>query len=108
MQQSEKDSKLTQLFWLRVGFAIAAGIAATFVLDVVEGEERRWASIGFMIIVFIATIVIAKGMHIPFALSDRKKLVTQGIGSYIFMYLFVWIMSYSIVNMDGRSALPFP
>ena len=23
--------------------------------------------------------------------SDRKKIVTQGIGSYVFMYLFMWI-----------------
>lgn len=107
LQQGQKDAKLTQLFWLRVGFAVVAGIAATFIFDFIEGEERRWASIGFMIIVFVATIIIAKGMRIPFSLSDRKKLVTQGIGSYIFMYLFVWIMSYTLVNMNNESTLPF-
>lgn len=108
-QQSEKDSKLNTLFWMRVGFAVVAGIVATFAFESVEGEERRWASIGFMIIVFIVTIIIAKGMRIPFALSDRKKLVTQGIGSYIFVYLFMWIISYTLVNVgDSGSPLPFP
>jgi len=107
-QQSEKDSKLNKLFWLRVGFAVVAGVAATFIFDSVEGEERRWASIGFMIIVFIVTIVIGKGMRIPFSLSDRKKIVTQGIGSYIFIYLFVWIMSYTLANVGGVEPSLFP
>ena len=111
-QQGEKERKLNRLFWMRVGFAVAAGVAATFVFEPVEGEERRWASIGFMIVVFIVTIIIGKGMRIPFSLSDRKKIVTQGIGSYIFMYLFVWIMSYTLVNLgsmeQSSQAIPFP
>jgi hypothetical protein len=32
--------------------------------------------------------------------SDRKKIVTQAIGSYIFIYLFMWILSYTIVNVN--------
>lgn len=107
-QQGEKDSKLNKLFWMRVVFAVIAGTAATFLFDSYEGEERRWASIGFMIAVFAATIVIAKSMRIPFSLADRKKLVTQGIGSYVFLYLFVWIMSYTLANLNGASQVPFP
>ena len=108
-QQGEKDSKLNKLFWMRVAFATIAGIAATFIFDSIEGEERRWASIAFMIIIFIVTIIIAKGMRIPFALSDRKKLVTQGIGSYVFIYLFMWIFSYTLANLENSgSSLPFP
>lgn len=108
-QQGEKDSKLNRLFWLRVGFALVAGVAATFIFDSIEGEERRWASITFMIIVFVATIIIGKGMRIPFSLSDRKKIVTQGIGSYVFIYLFMWIVSYTLVNLgNAESQIPFP
>ena len=108
VQQDEKDTKLNTLFWLRVACAVGAGTAATFLFDSYEGEERRWASIGFMIVVFIATIIYAKTMRIPFALSDRKKLVTQGIGSYIFLYLFVWIITYTLANLDGNPQVPFP
>ena len=107
-QQGEKDSKLNTLFWMRVAFAVAAGTAATFLFEPYEGEERRWASIAFMVAVFIVTVVIAKSMRIPFSLADRKKLVTQGIGSYIFLYLFVWITSYTLANMDGAAQVPFP
>ena len=85
--KSEKDRKLDKLFWLRVGLAIIAGTAATFILAGIEGEDRRWSSIGFMIIVFFGTIIVAKGMKMQLPSSDRKKIVTQGIGSYIFSVL---------------------
>jgi hypothetical protein len=96
--KSEKDKKLDRLFWLRVGFAVIAGTLATFLFEDIQGEERRWASIVFMIIVFIVTVFIAKSMKIQLPSSDRKKIVMQGLGSYIFIYLFVWILTYTIVH----------
>ena len=102
-EKSEKDKKLNKLFWLRVSLAIIAGTAATFIFEDIEGEERRWASIAFMIIVFIGTIIVAKGMKMQLPSSDRKKIVTQGIGSYIFLYLFIWIVTYTLVHSGSVS-----
>ena len=90
--KSEKDKKLDRLFWLRVGFAVIAGTLATFIFEDIHGEERRWASIVFMIIIFIVTIFIAKSMNMQLPSSDRKKIITQGIGSYIFLYLFFYLL----------------
>ena len=103
-ENSEKDRKLNKLFWLRVSLAIIAGTAATFIFEDIEGEERRWSSIGFMIIIFAGTIVIAKGMKMQLPSSDRKKIVTQGIGSYIFLYLFTWIVTYTLVHAGSASS----
>jgi len=102
-EKSEKDRKLNKLFWMRVALAVIAGTAATFIFEDIEGEERRWSSIGFMIILFFVTIMVAKGMKMQLPRSDRKKLVTQGIGSYIFMYLFTWILTYTLVNAGSIS-----
>ena len=103
-EKSEKDKKLNKLFWLRVGFAVIAGTAATFIFDdITNMEEKRWSSIGFMIIVFAVTIVIAKSMKIQLPSSDRKKIVTQGIGSYIFIYLFVWVLTNTLVYAGTSS-----
>lgn len=102
-EKSEKDKKLNRLFWLRVACAVIAGTIATFIFEDIQGEERRWASIVFMIIVFIVTIFIAKSMNMQLPSSDRKKIVTQGIGSYIFLYLFVWILTYTIVHAGSVS-----
>jgi len=102
-EKSEKDRKLNKLFWLRVSLAIIAGTTATFIFEDIEGEERRWASIGFMVIIFAGTIVIAKGMKLQLPSADRKKIVTQGIGSYIFLYLFTWIVTYTLVHTGSAS-----
>ncbi len=103
-EKSEKDRKLNKLFWLRVALAVIAGTAATFIFEDIEGEERRWASIAFMIIVFFVTIIIAKGMKMQLPSSDRKKIVTQAIGSYVFLYLFTWIVSYTLVHSGNVSS----
>ena len=97
--------KLTdRLFWLRLVTAIAGGVIATFAFeDIVDVEEKRWTSIGFMIMLFIATAIVAKSWKIKIA--NRKKYVTTGIGSFVFMYLFVWIFSYTLVNAGTSLSL---
>jgi len=96
------------LFWMRIAFALIGGAIATFAFDSIEdSEEKRWTSIIVMIGLFVATCVIAKGMKINFSRADRKKLVTTGIGSYIFLYLFAWILSYTLLNLP-QSNIPTP
>ena len=99
-ERSEKDRKLNLLFWMRVAIAVIAGAAATFIFADIEGEERRWASIAFMIILFIGTVFVAKGMKMQLPSSDRKKVVTQALGSYVFLYLFTWIVTYTLINLE--------
>ena len=99
--------KLTdRLFWLRIALANIGGVIATFAFeDIADVEEKRWTSIGFMIMLFIATAIIAKGWKIRIA--NKKKYVTTGIGSFVFMYLFSWIVSYTLVN-SGTSQSMIP
>ena len=108
-QEKITKKRADKLFWMRVGFAIIGGIAATFLFEGIEdSEEHRWTSITFMIILFIITCFIAKGMKINFPRSDRKKIVTTGIGSYIFMYLFSWIMTFTLLNLpQDNMSIPF-
>jgi len=100
-EKSEKDKKLNKLFWMRIALAIIAGTAATFIFEGIEGEDRRWASIGFMIVIFFASVIVAKGMKMQLPSSDRKKIVTQAIGSYVFLYLFSWIVSYTLTHLGS-------
>lgn len=93
----DKNHKLNQLFWMRIILAVVAGVTAVFIFEPLEGEERRWASIGYMVLLFLGTVFVAKTMRIPLQKSDRKKIVTQAIASYIFLYLFFWVLTYTIV-----------
>lgn len=104
IEKSEKDRKLNKLFWMRVALAVIAGTAATFLFEDIEGEDRRWASIGFMIIIFFGTIIVAKKMNMQLPSSDRKKIVTQAIGSYVFLYLFSWIVSYTLTHLGSTTS----
>ena len=108
-QEKITKKRTDKLFWMRIGFAIIGGIAATFLFEGIEdSEEHRWTSIMFMIVLFIVTCVIAKMMRINFSRADRKKLVTTGIGSYIFLYLFAWIMSFTLLNLpQDNISIPF-
>ena len=108
-QQNITKKRTNTLFWLRFVFALIGGVIATFLFEEIEGdEERRWSSIIFMIVLFIITCFIAKGMKINFPKSDRKKLVTTGIGSFVFLYLFAWIMTYTLLNLPKENfSLPF-
>ena len=112
-EESAEDKSATKkltdrLFWMRVAFAVIGGIIATFAFEDIEDvEEKRWTSIGFMIMLFIATAIIAKSWKIR--IPNRKKYVTTGIGSFVFLYLFVWIVSYTIANLGtDSSVIPFP
>ena len=108
-QQNITKKRTNTLFWLRFAFALIGGVIATFLFEEIEGdEERRWSSIIFMIVLFIITCFVAKGMKINFPKSDRKKLVTTGIGSFIFLYLFAWILTYTLLNLPKENfSLPF-
>ena len=108
-QQNIIKKRTNTLFWMRIAFALIGGTAATFLFDEIgDREEKRWSSITFMIVLFIVTCFIAKGMKISFPKSDRKKLVTTGIGSYVFLYLFAWIMTHTMLNLPKENfSLPF-
>ena len=113
VEESAEDKSATKkltdrLFWMRVVFSVIGGIVATFVFEDIEDvEEKRWTSIGFMIMLFIATAIIAKSWRIR--IPNRKKYITTGIGSFVFLYLFTWIVSHTIVNLETSSSIiPFP
>jgi len=108
-QQNITKKRTNMLFWMRFAFAIIGGAIATFLFEEIDGdEERRWTSIIFMIVLFIITCFIAKGMKINFPKADRKKLVTTGMGSFVFLYLFAWIMTYTLLNLPRDDfSLPF-
>jgi len=108
-QQSIIKKRTNVLFWMRFALALIGGVAAEFLFDgIADSEEKRWSSIIFMIVLFVVTCFIAKGMKISFPKSDRKKLVTTGIGSYIFLYLFAWIMTHTMLNLPKDNfSLPF-
>src|SRR5438309_3565355 len=92
---------LDKLFWLRVGMGILAGALSAELGYSMEETSRPFLGFGIMIILFIISYGIAKTMRIPIPTSEKKKLFMTGIGSYFFMFLFSWILVYTLIQPEN-------
>ena len=99
-EESKVKGGLDKLFWLRVGMGVLAGsLSAIIGNDQVE-STRVVLGFGIMIILFAGSYVIAKSMRIPIPMSDKKKLITTGYGSYFLMFIFCWILVNTLIHPD--------
>lgn len=96
---------LNKVFWLRVGLGISAGIISAIFGSPLEVSQRMFIGFGMMIVLFIVSYGIAKSFRVPLLPSDKRKLVTTGIGSYFLMFLFSWILINTVIHSDVSSVL---
>ncbi len=88
---------LDKVFWIRIGLAIIAGLV-TSALGFNSFNEHAVNGIGIGILFYILSYVIAVMLYKRIILSSEKsKLFTTGIGAYIFMFLFIWILYNTII-----------
>ncbi|MDG6995903.1 MAG: hypothetical protein JRN52_08270 [Nitrososphaerota archaeon] len=93
--------RLSLLAWSRVGFGILAGLLAGFLgfltVDFVPGSAQpnpnAYYGIYIAVLVYVLSYYFAKYWLVKgIPPKDKNRLVTQGIGSYIMMFIFVWIL----------------
>lgn len=89
---------LDKLFWIRVALGVIAGIIAAQIGNSMDMELRPFVGFGIMIFLFMISYGIAKAMRIPLLASEKKKLVMTGIGSYFFMFIFSWILVFTLMH----------
>ena len=97
MDPSLQRQRLSRLAWMRVGFGALAGILAgllNFVtLQANVTNPNAYYGIYIAVIVYVGSFYFAKYSWVKgINPKDKNKLFTQGIGSYIIMFLFAWIM----------------
>lgn len=98
-EESRIKKGLDRVFWLRVGFGVLAGTLSAIIGEPME-SYRLEIGFGIMIILFIVSYVMAKGMKIPIAISEKKKLIMTGYGSYFLMFIFSWILVNTLIHPD--------
>lgn len=96
-EESKTKSGLDKLFWIRVGFAVLAGTLAALIGNNMQ-SHKGFLGLGIMILLFVASIGVAKSMRIPILPTEKKKLITTGYGSYILMFIFTWILMTTITH----------
>ncbi len=98
-EESRVKSGLDKLFWFRVGLGVLAGTLSAIIGDPIE-SYRVELGFGIMIVLFIVSYVMAKGMKIPIAITEKKKLITTGYGSYFLIFIFSWILVNTLIHPD--------
>ncbi|HYB04065.1 MAG TPA: hypothetical protein VED17_06365 [Nitrososphaerales archaeon] len=111
MDPSLQRKMLGRLYWIRVGFAAVGGFFSGLVGLVTPvtsnpNTTTLWNNLKnnvanpnayygayiaifvFLITYYLARYSILKGIN-P---KDKNRLITQGIGSYIMMFIFSWIL----------------
>jgi hypothetical protein len=102
LDPSVQRQRLGWLAWFRVGFGALAGIiagVAGFVTPVsvtaglTTANPNAYYGFYVAIIVFLASYYFAKYSILKgIAPKDKNRLFTQGIGSFIIMFVFSWIL----------------
>ena len=82
---------------MRVGFGAAAGILAGLLnfitLQPPTLNPNAYYGVYIGILVYIGSFYFAKYSWVKgINPKDKNKLITQGIGSYVIMFIFSWIM----------------
>jgi len=110
LDPSLQRQRLAWLYWIRVGFAALGGFVSgvaglvtpltvppsgtiwTTLKDNIANPEAYYglyiAIFVFLFTYYLAKYTILKGI----APKDKNRLITQGIGSYIMMFIFSWIL----------------
>jgi len=90
---------LDKLFWIRVGLAVATGWAAGAL-----GFDSRNPAAGLgvllAILVYIASAMLARGFASQLEPKLRNRAYTTGLGSYIMIFLFTWILYNTLIVMS--------
>ncbi len=89
--------RLSILAWARVGLGALAGVLAGafnfLTLTPANPNQQAYYGLYLAVIVYLLSYYLAKYWLVPgIPARDKNKLITQGIGSFIMMFLFVWIL----------------
>jgi hypothetical protein len=99
--------KLNIMAWLRVGLGglsgFIAGMLGFLTIDpTAPFNPNNYAGAYVAVIIYVASYYLAKYNVLKgIDPKNKNKLITQGIGSFIMMFLFVWILYNTGVVMFG-------
>jgi len=81
-----------RIFWIRVGFGITTGCVSQVLFD-----NDYPSGILLALVVYLATFYLVKTMWgSKMKAGDQRKLYTSGAGSFALLFLFFWILLFTV------------
>ncbi|GBC74805.1 hypothetical protein HRbin06_00112 [archaeon HR06] len=96
-------SPLDKVFFLRVTMGILAGLTSGF-LGFVNPSPYTYLGIFIAITFYLLSVLLAKLFF--FKLLDKKnkrRIYTNGLGSFVMLFLFTWILYNTWINLETIS-----
>lgn len=86
-----------KLYWLRIGFGIIGGLVS-FYLQRLGGDFSLLPATIFMLL-YLASFYIARYSWVKeIKPEDASKLFFNGLGGFIFLFLFTWILLFTLIS----------
>ncbi len=92
-----------KLFWLRAGLGAVTGVLAQFIFG---GDYYNGVVLGLLVYLlsyYLARFVWGKNV----TKQEMAKLYTSGIGTFVMLYLFFWLLLFTLGVHSLALALSF-
>ncbi|MEM1993982.1 MAG: hypothetical protein QXW32_00675 [Nitrososphaerales archaeon] len=83
---------LDKLYWLRVAAGVAAGILATLLGFIGVNQPEAYRGVILALAVYALTSYAARYQIFKNLGVSLRKIYTHGLGSFIMLFLFTWIL----------------
>jgi len=85
-------SKTDKIFWLRAGLGAVVGILAALLF-----ASDYQTSVLFAIVVYLGSYYLVRRIWGPqFKADEMTKMYTAGIGSYVLLFIFLYILLFTL------------
>ena len=90
MMPDEKTNVMSQIFWARVFCAVFVGLlSGSLGFSGAEGINGIFIAFGVYVLTYYYARFLLKGVKTKY---PSHKIVTNGLWSYIMLFLFTWIL----------------
>ena len=90
-----------KLYWFRIGLGVLAGLLANQIFSPSGAPSAvidYFDGILFAMIIYFASFYVARyGWYRKIDKTDLTKLYTTGIGGFVMVFLFTWILLFTVV-----------
>ncbi|MCS7116407.1 MAG: hypothetical protein RMJ31_01545 [Nitrososphaerota archaeon] len=87
-----EPDRWNRIFWIRVLLAIISGILAGIFKFTLPHNPNAYLGIFIAVIFYLASISYVKLTMRNIPKEERYKVITTGMGSFILIFLFIWML----------------
>lgn len=89
---------LDKLYWLRVAAGVLSAVLATLLGFVGVNQPEAYRGVILAFAIYVLTSYVARYHMFKNISVSLRKIYTHGIGSFIMLFLFTWILLNTLIT----------